>query len=296
VPSKAIPPARDRLQSRILVWATAPLLCVLSIRAVVIALHLAAGDPRRTHFLAGLMISFAFALLVWIVRAATPAAAACGGMSCLLLTDCTTTWPPSLLRSGLPPLVLLFVFTFAATRYGHTRKEARGLSEPSTGRRASQVIANLGVAALCAAFSRNHVMLSSMFAFGACIAALAEATADTVSSEVGQAIAGTAVLITNLRRVQTGTDGAISVPGTLAGLLGAAVVTFVALPPQSFKSLVFPAIFAAATAGLFFDSLLGATLERKGWIGNDLVNFASTVFSAAVLYPLGCLAMSFLHV
>ncbi len=34
--------------------------------------------------------------------------------------------------------------------------------------------------------------------------------------------------------------------------------------------------------GLFFDSLLGATVERKGWLGNDLVNFASTAFSAGV--------------
>ena len=35
-------------------------------------------------------------------------------------------------------------------------------------------------------------------------------------------------------------------------------------------------------AGLFFDSLLGATVERKGWLGNDLVNFSSTVFAALV--------------
>jgi uncharacterized membrane protein len=33
---------------------------------------------------------------------------------------------------------------------------------------------------------------------------------------------------------------------------------------------------------LFFDSLLGATAERKGWIGNDLVNFTSTAFAAGV--------------
>jgi uncharacterized membrane protein len=36
----------------------------------------------------------------------------------------------------------------------------------------------------------------------------------------------------------------------------------------------------AACAGLFFDSLLGATVERRGWLGNDLVNFASTLFTA----------------
>jgi uncharacterized membrane protein len=33
---------------------------------------------------------------------------------------------------------------------------------------------------------------------------------------------------------------------------------------------------AGAVFGLFFDSLLGATLERRGWLNNDGVNFLST--------------------
>jgi uncharacterized membrane protein len=36
----------------------------------------------------------------------------------------------------------------------------------------------------------------------------------------------------------------------------------------------------AGICGLFFDSFLGATVERRGWLGNDLVNFTSTVFAA----------------
>ena len=42
------------------------------------------------------------------------------------------------------------------------------------------------------------------------------------------------------------------------------------------------AIWLGACAGLFFDSLLGATVERRGWIGNDLVNFASTLVAALI--------------
>ena len=42
----------------------------------------------------------------------------------------------------------------------------------------------------------------------------------------------------------------------------------------------------AACAGLFFDSLLGATVERRGWLGNDLVNFTSTLFAAVVAFGL----------
>jgi uncharacterized membrane protein len=40
---------------------------------------------------------------------------------------------------------------------------------------------------------------------------------------------------------------------------------------------------------LFFDSLLGATLERRGWLNNDAVNFLSTASAAA--FALGLLAV-----
>jgi uncharacterized membrane protein len=45
-----------------------------------------------------------------------------------------------------------------------------------------------------------------------------------------------------------------------------------------------PSLFAISWAGgvfgLLFDSLLGATLERAGWLNNDGVNFLSTASAA----------------
>ena len=70
------------------------------------------------------------------------------------------------------------------------KKESRRLAERRSGRRASQIVANLGVAALC----------GSVGWYAGCIAALAEAAADTVSSEIGQAIGGQAWLITTAAR------------------------------------------------------------------------------------------------
>ena len=274
IPPKAISPARDQLQSRLLVWTVAPILCVLSIRTI--ALRLSQGVPQHRYLFAELAISLGFALLVSLLKAATQAAAACGAAICLLLTDCTWSWPPSLLHSGLPPLAALFFLTFAATRYDRAKKEAHGLSEPRTGRRASQVIANLGIAAICAFLSKYFPELG----FLACIAALAEASSDTLSSEIGQALGGAPFLLTNLRRVPPGTDGAVSLAGTLAGLLGAAAVIYAGFPSMAWSFKI--VIFAAAVLGLFFDSLLGATLERRGYLGNDLVNFCSTAFAATL--------------
>ena len=58
----------------------------------------------------------------------------------------------------------------------------------------------------------------------AMVAAMAEATADTVSAELGQVLGGTPWMITSLRRVPAGTDGAVSLLGTLAGAVAAAVL------------------------------------------------------------------------
>ena len=157
------------------------------------------------------------------------------------------------------------------------------------GESAAQVIANLGAAGLIAAiglFSPHAAFLWSI----PLLAALAEATADTVSSEIGQAFGGQPLLLTTLRRVEPGTDGAISLGGTGAGLLAAALVVLIgmrALRPAPALALV---AWLAGVAGLFFDSLLGATIERRGWLGNDLVNFASTLFAAACSLGLTILA------
>ncbi|MGD0797153.1 MAG: DUF92 domain-containing protein [Acidobacteriaceae bacterium] len=274
IPLKAIPSARDRLESRILVWTVVPLLFIAAAEPAVQTVSL--GDPIRPLLLA-LLFSLAFAAIVWLLRSATAGAAAVGFLICMVLAQSPTRLNGnSMLQvKEVSALITLYLLTFAATRFGRARKEARGLAEARTGRRASQVIANLGISALCAALDPHFTLTSGT----ACIAALAEATADTLSSEIGQAIGGPAFLITTLRRVPPGTDGAISLPGTLAGLLGAAVVICVGIQGAANVHIL---AFAAATLGLFFDSLLGATLERRGWVGNDLVNFSSTAFGAAI--------------
>ncbi len=64
-------------------------------------------------------------------------------MICLLLVFWMGRFEDSPLRSGLTPLVLLFVLTFLATRLGRQRKARAGLAEERRGRSAAQVIANL---------------------------------------------------------------------------------------------------------------------------------------------------------
>ncbi len=181
--------------------------------------------------------------------------------------------------AGFAPLVTVFAITVLATRWGYARKQRLGVAERGPGRTASQVLANLGATALCALPVIWFPRLSGILLIGA-MAALAEAAADTASSEIGQATARAAYMITDFREAPIGTNGAISVAGTLAGCLAACIVAWVSAFFQVVSWNWTPLIALAGMAGMFLDSILGAIWENSGKMGNDSVNFVSTVFAA----------------
>lgn len=284
---RAIPQNRDRRQSRTLPLGAGAVLVVLCIQTVEIAYPLAAHFPAFVFGAFG--ISVLFALVVFGLRAATGPGAACGAMVCLLLIIWTGSYPGALVRTGLTPLILLFLLTFASTRMGRERKTKAGLAEGRRGRNAAQVIANLGVAAASSSLMGVGVLrgwlphtVSGQLIRAVALAALLEATADTVSSEIGQAFGGRPILLTTLRRVEPGTDGAISLMGSAAGVAAGVAVVWAGWWALRLGIRAASVALVAGCAGLFFDSLLGATVERRGWLGNDLVNFTSTLFAAAV--------------
>src|SRR5947207_6072698 len=82
-------------------------------------------------------------------------------------------------------LFSVFAVTWIATRVGGTRKQRLGVAERRTGRTGLQVLANVGLAGVFCIFTPpfHPWWLCSM-------AVLAEAAADTVSSEIGQALGG----------------------------------------------------------------------------------------------------------
>jgi uncharacterized protein (TIGR00297 family) len=300
-PSKTISEARDRWQSRLLVLSVGGVLIAFAAFALK---HLAVTlsgtknypiDSRQIWiWLTPWMLSLTFAAIVWAVRAATFGGIFFGALICLSVV-LGTQFPGRLWGSGLPPLIALFLLTFAATRIGKRRKQQLGArldADEKHGRSAAQVIANLGMAGLASitgftSLFDNLIPYAGYFGLSIYItpvlltAALSEATADTVSSEIGQAFGGTPFLLTTLRPAPAGTDGAVSLLGTAAGIASAAIVAAVAATAMPITLAHTAMAFAAGVAGLFFDSILGATVERKGWLGNDLVNFASTAFAVA---------------
>lgn len=229
----------------------------------------------------GVVLSLGLMLLVAWLRAGTGTAALAGGLLMAALYLATVSQPNGpWWATAVPPLTLLLVLTLSATRFRRRDKEKAGLAEARQGRNASQVCANLGMAAL--ATSLTAVPGARGIAMLAMTAAMVEATADTLSSELGQAMRGKTILLTTGRMVAPGTDGGISLSGTLAGTIGGLLVAVASHFSLHFSWPGTLATWLAGTAGVFFDSLLGATLERRGWLGNNAVNFCSTAFAAAL--------------
>ena len=185
-------------------------------------------------------------------------------------------------------LITVFVLAWITTRLGYARKQRLGTAEAREGRRISQVLANLSMAG--AAGLASAVLQWRQLALLILAAALAEAAADTVSSEYGQAMGETATLITTGEQVPGGTDGGITLPGTIAGLCAAVVVTAVCFATELVSLRLAGVAALAAFLGMLVDSVLGATLERRRILGNDAVNFLSTVTAAALAYVITRLA------
>lgn len=182
---------------------------------------------------------------------------------------------------GIAILALFFVLGSWATGRGLKKKQELGFAEANKGRRtAGQVFANGGVAAITGAlawcFPAWSHPLQLMMA-----GSLAAATADTVSSELGTILGSRFYNVLTFRKDERGLNGVISVEGTLAGTIGATMIALAYAVGNSWNiHLIW--IVIAGIAGNFIDSLLGATLERKGMIGNNTVNFLNTAAGAAV--------------
>jgi uncharacterized protein (TIGR00297 family) len=218
------------------------------------------------------VVALGFAVLARVMGAVTDGGAIAGALVAFVLIT----------AGGLTaflPLLAVFLVTLLATRWRSERKRSLGVAERHGGRRASQVLANLGAAGLCSVGAILFPQQSRELMIGA-MAVLAEAAADTVSSEAGQGAASKPRMVLGFQAATVGTNGAISLQGTLAGAVAASAVAWTASLFGVIAGRWAPTVALMGTVGMLFDSVLGAAFENDGKMGNDSVNFVSTVFAA----------------
>jgi uncharacterized protein (TIGR00297 family) len=226
------------------------------------------------RLLVGLLVNAAIALPAFLARSID----AIGALSAVVIGTAITA---GLGLPGLSLMIAFFVLGSAATKLGYRKKAARGIAQEKGGARGWQnAWANGGVPAALAVLAGMAPPGPRDVLAIAYAAAVATAAADTCSSEVGKAYGRRTFLITTLRPVAPGTEGAVSLEGTLAGLMGALVVGATGVVTGL---LGWPAAILVATAGLvgsLAESVLGTVAERRGWMSNDLLNAANTAIGA----------------
>jgi uncharacterized protein (TIGR00297 family) len=222
------------------------------------------------HLYTTVAITVAFSLVARLARGVDTSGALAGAMMTFIMAgrDLRMFWM----------LLLVFFVTLAATRVGASHKYQLETSEAESGRSATQVMSNLGVAALAL------TVPSFAPAYLLALAALAEVAADTTSSEIGTAWPTRTVLITTWRTISSGTDGGISFKGTAAGVAAAAIAASGAAGLGLASGRAAWVIGFSGVSGMLVDSVLGATLEQRGYLDNNIVNLLGTAAASLVMW------------
>lgn len=243
--------------------------------------------PSLTPWLIALALNTVLAAIAFIApkKLLTPAGIIHGWILGVLL------WG-SLGWQGYIVMIFYFLVGSAVTKVGLAQKEAAGIAEKRSGARGPEnVWGSALTAALCAlgvvvfswlngAAPGKGIVALLLLAY---VASISTKLADTCSSEIGKAYGQRTFLITNLQPVPRGTEGAVSLEGTLAGIVASIAMALVGWSVGLITPLGVGICTLAAFVGTNLESVIGATLQtRFTWLTNELVNVANTLIGAIV--------------
>jgi uncharacterized protein (TIGR00297 family) len=187
-----------------------------------------------------------------------------------------------------------FALGNAVTKLRIREKQLAGIAERNTGRRTPSSVYGSASAAIVASTAFLAFSSAGYFSFlSACsaayVASFAAKLADTVSSEIGKGFGRVAILPTTLKGVKPGTEGAVSVEGSIAGLAAGAAMCAGANAIGLVGSKAAVIVLVAVTIANAGESYLGASAQGKvEWLSNDIINVL-LIFTAAIIAAGGVL-------
>ena len=195
----------------------------------------------------------------------------------------TLLWGSIGWKGWISVCIYLFMGTLV-TRIGYKDKASRGIAEGRGGMRGPEnVWGSAATGCSLALMSCFFPVYLSVFMVGFA-SSFAAKLSDTFASEIGKRFGQRTYLISTFKPVPPGTEGAISLEGTLAGLLGSAIMTIVMFNLSLISNI--SVVFIVFISGFFatvLESYIGAFIQNKiKWMTNELVNFIQTSLAALI--------------
>ncbi|ACK73255.1 protein of unknown function DUF92 transmembrane [Gloeothece citriformis PCC 7424] len=195
---------------------------------------------------------------------------------------------------GYAVVMFYFLVGSTVTRIGMAEKEKEGIAEKRSGQRGPEnVWGSALIATICAIVtlfvepSGQHLLILGY------VASFSTKLSDTTASEVGKAYGKRTFLITTLQPVPRGTEGAVSLEGTLAGVVASVAIAVLAWAIGLIDIIGIVWCIVAAFVATNLESLIGATLQSKwDWLSNEIVNIINTFIGAVVAILLGFLIVN----
>ncbi len=187
-------------------------------------------------------------------------------------------------------VIVMFYFLVGSsiTKVGMAQKEAEGIAEKRSGVRGPEnVWGSALIGTICAiAFYFSSPFWQPFWLLGY-VASFATKLSDTCASEIGKAYGKSTFLITTLKPVPRGTEGAISLEGTLAGIVASVAIAFLAWGINMIDGVGVLICILAAFIATNLESLVGATVQNQfDWLTNEVVNIINTFFGAIIAIAL----------
>jgi uncharacterized protein (TIGR00297 family) len=252
--------------------------------------------PSLNSWLIAVALNTVLAAIAWVVpkKLLTTAGLFHAWILGVLIWGCLS-W------SGYVVVMFYFLVGSAITKVGMAEKEAAGIAEKRSGARGPE---NVWGSALIATFCALGVLIYALSNPQATdqipqqmivpllllgyVASLSTKLSDTCASEIGKAYGQRTFLITTLQAVPRGTEGAVSLEGTLAGVVASVAITIVGWAVGLITPFSIGICIIAAFIATNLESLIGATLQTKvTWLSNELVNVINTLIGAAVAIAIG---------
>lgn len=229
-------------------------------------LGLAAVAPKKLLTPAGLAHAWVLGVLIWV----------CLGWQGYLL------------------VMFYFLAGSSVTFIGKAQKEELGIAEARSGARgpgnvwgSALVGASCAISVLYLSVQRQHADWIPLLLLGF-VASFCTKLSDTCGTEIGKAYGQRTFLITTLKSVPRGTEGAVSLEGTIAGVVGSVAITLVGWMVGLIEPIGIVICAIAAFVATTIESLIGATIEDKvPFLTHDVVNIVNTLIGAIVAILLG---------